>query len=102
MAARDEVIQAWSESDRRLALSSAADDERGAYVADLIWKGERGDLDGARAAVFSLMDEMAPGATFVEQNRPGALDGCAGADAPVRFEFASSGGAVFLDVYGAL
>ena len=113
MAARAEVIQAWSESDRHLALSSAAEDERGAYVADLIWKGERGDLDGARTAVFALMDEIAQGATFVDQTRPGALDGCAGADGPVRFEFAmdavapdaplaGAGDAVFVDVYGAL
>jgi hypothetical protein len=106
-------IRAWCEDDARLELSSTDSDERGAFVVELTWKGERGALGQARAAVFALLGEIAESATYVRQSRPAAMDGCAGADGPLRFEvgtgmvaadtpFAPHGHVVYFDVYGAL
>jgi hypothetical protein len=106
-------IRRWCDADARLTLSSAEVDDHGGYVVELTWNGERGCLGAARAAVFELLGQIAESATYVRQSRPGAMDGCAGADGPVRFEvgtgmlatdtpFAPHGHVVYFDVYGAL
>jgi hypothetical protein len=106
-------LRDWCDADASLTLSSTDIDERGAYVVELTWNGERGDLGGARAAAFALIGQIAESATYVRQSRPAARDGCAGADGPVRFEvgtgmlatdtpFAPHGHVIYFDVYGAL
>jgi len=106
-------IQTWCERSGQLDLSSTETDERGAFVVELTWKGERGALGQARAAVFALLGQIAESATYVRQTRPGAMDGCAGADGPLRFEvgtgmlapdtaYAPHGHVVYFDVYGVL
>jgi hypothetical protein len=106
-------IRRWCATDTRLELSSTKTDERGAFVVELTWKGERGCLGTARAAVFELLGQIAESATYVRQTRPSAMDGCAGADGPLRFEvgtgmlardtpFAPHGHVVHFDVYGVL
>jgi catechol 2,3-dioxygenase-like lactoylglutathione lyase family enzyme len=63
-----------------LELVEARSEPDGAYALDVAGRGERGDLQGARAAVYALVGEVAESATYVRQRvGPPAADFDAGA-----------------------
>src|SRR5690242_2716760 len=62
-------VEAWCQTDPRLALTGAHADETDAYVLDFEWRGAACSVGGARAAVFSLIGSFAETATYVRQRR---------------------------------
>lgn len=104
-------VEAWCQQDRRLGLTEAYAENTDAYVLDLEWRGARGSVGEARAAVFSLIGSFAESATYVRQRRIGS--GGAGSPMTLRFEvgtgelapdstFAPHGHVVVIDVAGVL
>jgi hypothetical protein len=104
-------VEASCERDPRLGLSGAHADDTGAYTLALEWRGARGSVGEARAAVFSLIGSFAESATYVRQRRIGGD----GDHSPMtlRFEvgtgelapdsrFAPHGHVVVIDVAGVL
>jgi hypothetical protein len=104
-------VEAWCRHDQRLGLSDAHTDDTDAYIVELEWRGARGSVGEARAAVFALIGSFAECATYVRQRRVrGPGDGSA---MRLRFEvgtgelapdsrFAPHGHAVVIDVMGVL
>ena len=60
-------IEAWCETDRRLALIDAHTDGQGAYIVEVEWHGPIGSVREVRAAVFALLGRFAESATYVRQ-----------------------------------
>lgn len=77
-------VEAWCRHDQRLGLTDAHADDTGAYIVDLEWRGARGSVGEARAAVFSLVGSFAESATYVRQRRLGR--GGDGSLVMLRFE----------------
>ena len=104
-------VEGWCQRDQRLALTGAHTDQTDAYVLDLEWRGARGGVGEARAAVFSLIGRFAESATYVRQRR--VRDRGVGSPMTLRFEvgtgelapdarFAPHGHVVVLNVAGVL
>ncbi|MBV9194039.1 MAG: hypothetical protein JO168_07815 [Solirubrobacterales bacterium] len=62
-------VEAWCQTDPRLALTGVRTDETDAFVLDLEWRGAPRSVGGAREAVFSLVGSFAESATYVRQRR---------------------------------
>lgn len=77
-------IEAWCETDPRLALGAAYTDGADAYVLDLEWREATGGVGAVRAAVFSLIGSFAESATYVRQRR--VARGAAGSATKLQFE----------------
>jgi hypothetical protein len=104
-------VEAWCQRDQRLALTDAHIDETDAYILDLEWRGARGGVGEARAAVLSLIGSFAESATYVRQRR--VRDCGDGSPMTLRFEvgtgelapdarFAPHGHVLVLNVAGVL
>lgn len=96
-------VDAWLQADGRFELERAYGDDRGAYVLDLIWRGESAGVGEIRAAVYGLIGQFAESATYIRQRR----EPSGGPVPKLRFEvgtgeldgaFASHGHAVVINV----
>ena len=96
-------VVAWCDADRRLELTNAYSDDRGAFVMDLRWLGGPTGPGEVRGAVYALIGQFAESATYVRQRR----DGIGGQVPKLHFEvgtgeldgaFAPHGHAVVINV----
>lgn len=63
------LVRACAREGSVLALEGARATSDGSLLVDLRWKGTKRDRQGARAAVYALIGEVAESASYVRQGR---------------------------------